>query len=111
MVCKPSMTSDKYDADKINLFNNFEQHKLKLYALNADFTNWESGLENIGCLGSGCTEYDGITVVSKSNFAWNAVDKSQELPYICMSQCPVHFIWYPGTHSVIENPVHYCKNF
>ena len=61
-----------------------------------DYTNWESGIENIGCLGTGCEAWDGITLVSKSNFAWNANDKSKELPYICMSKCPVNFIWYKG---------------
>ena len=62
-----------------------------------EYTNWESGIQNIGCLNSGCTDNNGLVVRPDSDFAWNAYDKDSELPYICVSKCPVNFKLYPGT--------------
>jgi hypothetical protein len=55
---------------------------------------WENGMVNIGCYATGCTEADGLVVRPDSGFAWNAVvDKTKELPYICMSNCPRGYEW------------------
>ena len=61
-----------------------------------EYTNWEGGVENIGCLSTGCSEYSGLAIRPKSGFTWTSFDKGSEFPYICVSQCPVHFKWYPG---------------
>ena len=68
-----------------------------MYVFCTDYQNWESELPDIGCYASGCTSLDGLVLRPDSEYTWNAlVDKSTELPYVCRSQCPRGFKWYPG---------------
>ena len=65
------------------------------------YTNWESQQADIGCYASGCSGLDGVIIRPDSDFAWNAmVDKSLELPYICLSKCPKGFRWYRGMYQL-----------
>ena len=64
-----------------------------------DYINWEGGVEDIGCYSTGCSEYSRLAIRPKSAYTWTAYDRGTKLPYICVSQCPVNFKWYP------------CKNY
>ena len=70
-----------------------------------EYTNWEGGIENIGCVSTKCSEYSGLAINPKSGFTWNAFDKGTALPYICVSKCPVNFKWYPGKKQFSNWPL------
>ena len=64
-----------------------------------NWTNWQSKVPNIGCLGAGCTEVDGLILRADSKFVWNAfVDKSTALPYVCLSKCKKGYQWFPSKY-------------
>ena len=70
-----------------------------------EYTNWEGGIENIGCVSTKCSEYSGLAINPKSGFTWNAFNKDTALPYICVSKCPVNFKWYPGKNQFSKWPL------
>ena len=74
------------------LFNRYSYMRFNI----SDYTNWEGGVKDIGCLSTGCSEYFRLAIRPKSAFTWTAYDKGTVFPYICVSKCPVNFKIYPG---------------
>ena len=74
-----------------------------------EYTKWEGGEQNIGCIGSTCTETDGIVAVTNYvassdsvSVNWNAIDKENTLPYICQSKCPYGYTWFKGIQRCLK---------
>lgn len=63
-----------------------------------EYTNWEAGVDDppFGCLSTGCTSDYGIVARPDAGMQWNADDKSNPLPYICISKCKQGYIWHQG---------------
>ena len=57
------------------------------------YTNWKDAEENAGCLSSICTDNYALTLNTKSQYTWEASDKSNIKPYICESKCKGGFVW------------------
>ena len=58
------------------------------------YSDWVNNKENEGCVLYQCTENFRLTLQAEKNFAWQAVDKTIEKPYICQSKCQSGFLWF-----------------
>ena len=71
---------------------------IRSYFYTSEYTNWEGGVDNppFGCLSTGCTLDYGVVARPDAGMQWNADDKSNTLPYICISKCKQGYIWHQG---------------
>eukprot|EP00095_Tigriopus_kingsejongensis_P007775 maker-scaffold154_size301342-snap-gene-2.20 protein:Tk07775 transcript:maker-scaffold154_size301342-snap-gene-2.20-mRNA-1 annotation:"macrophage mannose receptor 1-like" len=67
----------------------------------SNFVNWALGIKDFGCPKSGCQGGHGMSMRLSLPFEWEARNKSESLPYICMSECPKGFKWLPAVQSCV----------
>lgn len=74
----------------------------------AEFTRWEGGVANIGCIGSSCSNEYALTAAGifdesqgKLIIYWNAMNKDNKMPYICQSKCPRYYQWFPSIKKCV----------
>ena len=70
-----------------------------------EYTNWEGGVDDppLGCLSSGCTSDYGIVARPDAGMQWNSDEKSNPLPYICISRCKQGYKWHQGIYTFFLN--------
>ena len=65
------------------------------------FTKWDKDTEGAGCFPD-CYDFHGLALDMRAGYRWRAEQKEREYPYICVSDCPVGYLWQRGARRCVK---------